>query len=986
MGFSYIDDIHAPVEQDKRLQDNSTAPSILPAMHAETPSPVPTDEGIDRRALRQIRQRFLQVNAERLARARSTLDTRQQALLDLLPMLFHSNHPMLPGYASRNAPCGLTDFNPGKADIARAQRLARSFTWQRDPHLRRQIHALYLMGSSGTIAQSDQSDLDIWVCHDSGLDEDARQLLRQKCDGISQWAAGLGLEAHFFLMEPERFRRGERDGVTSEDCGSSQHYLLLDEFYRTGLLLAGAPPIWWLIPPELESQHDQIAARLRDRRYIRQGETIDFGGLATIPAGEFLGAGAWQLYKAIDSPYKSVIKLLLTEVYASEYPQVELLGTRFKRAVYSGETEIDELDPYVLMYRKLERYLLARGESVRLELVRRCFYFKVGKAISRGPAGRSKSWRRLLLERLVAEWGWSQAQLAGLDARSQWRVGRVLEEQRELVRELIYSYRLLLDFGRRSQAAALLESRDMTVLGRKLYAAFERRAGKVEWVNPGIAPRLAEAELTFATIAGGRPGERVWAVYAAGPAELAGRQPLRRARDLIALLVWCHVNGLCQPDTRLHASGEGHQVGALELARVAGALRDGLPPYRTEASSDEARFLSPSRPQLLQFFVNIGIDPMAAARTRGVERLSSHTDSLGYSGLRENLVLGMDLVLLNSWGEVTTRSYRGPFALIQCLRDYLQQLPATHHPAPPRLEVHCFCPTRAHAIAARVRELLEDISTCYRGDAGSTTRYLLEMQREFYMVQFEGGAPTVQRAPTLPSLLEMLGRVQRSFSPIVLDRHCLQGTALAAIAAASRPERIQVFFQRQQESAEIHVVDELGSLCCFTTPFRDEHTLLAPLDQFIQSTLFRQRSERADFTGGTHDVLLAGQSQREIDYFELIAEGGRVRAERRRLQGSSSLFFNVQAIADQDAGSGLSFTIYCDQQEFAELTLGEALYDTVARHILAHRRHQERYPCYLTDIDLSRCIGDGGPIQTVHYLRYKQRLEKALNDALARIG
>src|SRR5690606_23505808 len=144
------------------------------------------------------------------------------------------------------------------------------------------------------------------------LSADEVLLLRQKCDDISRWAGTLGLEAHFFLMESEKFRLGEREGVSGEDCGSSQHYLLLDEFYRTGLLIAGRVPIWWLVPPAEERHYNYYAETLRNKRFIKPAETIDFGTVAHLPAGEFIGAGVWQLYKAIDSPYKSVIKLLLT--------------------------------------------------------------------------------------------------------------------------------------------------------------------------------------------------------------------------------------------------------------------------------------------------------------------------------------------------------------------------------------------------------------------------------------------------------------------------------------------------------------------------------------------------------------------------------------------------------------------------------------------------------------------------------------------------
>lgn len=949
------------------------------------------DEGIDRKALKLIKQRFLQVNAARLARAKSALEPRQQVFVDLLPLLFHVNHPLLPGYSSHQTPCGVSDYTPSRLDIERAQRLTRSFVYHREPHLKRRIHSLFLMGSCGTVAQSDSSDLDVWVCHQGELSPEEALLLRQKCDDISKWATTINLETHFFLMEGEKFRLGQREGITSEDCGSTQHYLLLDEFYRTSLLIAGRIPIWWLIPPDQEHHYNYYTENLRHKRFVRGVETIDFGSVAHIPAGEFIGAGVWQLYKAIDSPYKSVIKLLLTEVYASEYPNVEPLSYTFKRAIYNKRLDIDELDPYVLMYRKLEAYLLARDEPKRLELVRRCLYFKVGKAISKGPTQRTKSWQRELLEKLVKQWRWSQAQLLNLDARPQWKVGRVLIEQKELVRELTNSYRFLLEFARRTQASAIINSQDMTILGRKLYAAFERKAGKVEWVNPGIAPKLAEEYLTFCQLPGGRDEQLVWAVVAeqSNPRDIERAIPLRRANDLVALLAWCHINGLLDNYTRALIVEGDHGISEYELQNMVRALRARLPARRDqEDNNDEKheRYLNPNRPTIMQLFINTGIDPLANIRARGLERLTNQTDSLVYSGLRENLVMSVDQIIVNSWGEVSTRNYRGPFALLQCLRDYLQLLPPQQHPGLPTLDIRCFCPTRAAAIATRVEQLFQDIAACYySGTRPATTRYVLEMQREFYLLQWQDSQPSLQRAPNYTALLELLGRVQRSYSPIVLDRNCLPNTVLAAISQNSRAERIQLFYKRHGSSADIFVLDEMGSLCSFSTLFRDENSLLQPLHQFMQSTLFRQRSETLQFSGASAEGSLDGSEHNVIDYYEIISELAPAHVERRTPPAADrSNFLNVQAIADYDFSGNLIFNIYCDQQEFTELEFGGTLYDTVAEYILSRRSKRDHYPCYITDIDLSRCISDAGSTQTVHYLRYKQRLERALNEALER--
>ena len=142
---------------------------------------------------------------------------------------------------------------------------------------------------------------------------------------------------------------------------------------------------------------------------------IDFGGLPSIPANEFIGAGIWQLYKAIESPYKSVLKLLLLEVYASKENtdgdttsdnviDTEPLALSFKRAIYAQDPDADALDPYVMVYRRIEHYLQKHNQEQRLDLVRRCFYFKVNKPLSRTSRQPNKSWQRKLLEELVNSW------------------------------------------------------------------------------------------------------------------------------------------------------------------------------------------------------------------------------------------------------------------------------------------------------------------------------------------------------------------------------------------------------------------------------------------------------------------------------------------------------------------------------------------------------------------------------------------------------
>ena len=415
---------------------------MIPRAHLSAPA---LNEGTGRQVLQQLRGRFLSVNQGRLARAMEGLAPRQQALLNLLALLFHINHPLLPGYVSACTPAGVSGYEPDTTTLAAARHLIRDFSCSMGNSCPLQpIHGLFLMGSLGTLAQTDQSDMDVWICLAPDLSDAAVSALRKKCRRLEAWATSQGCEAHFFLIDAQ---------LRNDEGDEPRQRLLLDEFYRTAIWLAGRTPLWWWVPVHEEARYAEFAGGLLDVRAVGRNETIDLGHLAQIAPGEFLGAGLWQLFKGIESPYKSLLKLLLIEVYASEHPQVNCLSLDFKQSVYANQLDLDELDPYVVVYRRIERYLKGRAELQRLELVRRSLYLKVGHKLSNGDTG--MQWQRRLLKRLTREWGWDEQHLAMLDNRSQWQAQQISHERRALARELSVSYRSLRQFACDEQTPAL---------------------------------------------------------------------------------------------------------------------------------------------------------------------------------------------------------------------------------------------------------------------------------------------------------------------------------------------------------------------------------------------------------------------------------------------------------------------------------------------------------------------------------------------------
>ncbi len=937
------------------------------------------DEGIDRKVLATLRARFLTLNQGRIDRAMQGLSTRQQQVLTLLPLFFHVNHPLLPGYVSGNTPAGLSHYEPDADVLAEAQRLTRSFSYKtRLGNPPRPLHGLFLMGSLGTLAQAEQSDMDFWVCHDTQLGADEIAELRKKCQLLEAWAATQGAEAHFFLIDPPRFVRGERDSeLSSEDCGTSQHYLLLDEFYRTAIWLAGRTPLWWLVPVYEEANYAQYTETLLGKRFIRADDVLDLGNLAQIPAGEYIGAGLWQLFKGIDSPYKSVLKLLLTEVYASEHPNVQCLSLRFKQAVFANQLDLDELDPYMVVYRRIEEYLLARGDVDRLELIRRALYLKVNKKLSSSARNRPASWQRQLMERLATEWNWDRRQLALLDSRSQWKVRQVISERRALVSELNHGYRFLTQFARNQQAVNLINKRDLSILGRRLYAAFERKAGKIEFINPGIAPDLAEDTLTLVQSPNRKePGQTLWGLYNGnlGTYEWEHFAPFKRSRHLLDLLAWCHRNGVIDSSTRLALHPGESDLTEFELFNLIASLQQSIP-LPLPSVADE-QLLRPSVPVEILFLVNVGVDPLKHHRDLNILMTTERTDSLSYAGVRENLVLTLDQVTLNSWQEVSVNRFDGPTALLDCVRDYLNGLPPG---TPPQVKVRCFCHNRAQAIAQRVETLLAAAQQLLVSKLNY--RYLIQIQKQYHVLELVPGKVRHVALPTVAGLVQYLGEDLASYSPLHLDGHTLADHDLGLLLPHGQPGCIQLFYRQQDSWADVYVLDELNALWHQRLPFHDEASLLTPMQRFLEAVVYRRNALLPI------DNKMQGHAG-DIVYYKLLPNGsGRARSVEPRPGPSSTAdqrFFEVQAIVERSLPGQAHVTLYCNQREFSEVEHGGQLFTAVARQILQQRAQNTVYRCYITDLDLSGLLGDV-PGATHLYLRYKADLERSLNNALSQV-
>ncbi|MCU7941038.1 MAG: hypothetical protein KZQ74_16920 [gamma proteobacterium symbiont of Bathyaustriella thionipta] len=129
-------------------------------------------------------------------------------------------------------------------------------------------------------------------------------------------------------------------------------------------------------------------------------------------------------------------------------------------------------------------------------------------------------------------------------------------------------------------------------------------------------------------------------------------------------------------------------------------------------------------------------------------------------------------------------------------------------------------------------------------------------------------------------------------------------------------------------------------------------------------------------------------SELQLEVFEIIkqAPGKLVLDEQfSKLQSMPVQFFRIQVIADLNKDGSRRYIIYANEKEFNSFEYGRDIYKKVAEEVIKTRYNKQRYPIYITDIDLSpelkEAEGSHG-IQATQLLKFKQEIERRLSQAI----
>lgn len=591
-------------------------------------------------------------------------------VLNLVPLLLHYNHPMLPGYRDDGVPCGIDLFTPDEGQIEYLK--SRGIDYRECAPKETSIYALYCMGSTSSIAQGQSSDLDIWVCISKDMGFHDVNLLSEKCRFVSAFAKAKGVEINLFVTAENRFISGEHGQMDTEDCGSAQNMFLLDEFYRSSVKLCGRNIAWYMISVEEEQENYQkYLNSFYESDFIKRRHWFDLGSVAKCSPVEYFGSGLWLVYKGIDHPFKAVLKILLMEAYSSEYPRTKLLSLDIKKAIYSNGLFSLSKDAYYQMYRKVEAYLKKIDDVQRLSMARACFYLKVKESIDNIPPGTIRNLRARFLHRMTKKWGLDDTAADELNNARNWKIGQAAKVHNQLLSSLLASYQALLRFCVEYGIEYAITSDDAGVLSRKIYAAIDRYPGKILLTSKEHT--FVEDTLSFIKPSKGSVCRNGIHCYTSSLTDISilSQRAIYVAKNVAEMVCWATLNGVMSPTTKVELKGTGSAITPVKIANLSDSISSFFGGCRQKVT--EADLQKPRSVIKTMLIVNFERDI-----TRDL--LISQSDleignSLSCGRQRMCLIGSIDVITLNSWGEINCHNFQdGEEGMVDVLASLVRNL------------------------------------------------------------------------------------------------------------------------------------------------------------------------------------------------------------------------------------------------------------------------------------------------------------------------
>ncbi|PKK91970.1 MAG: hypothetical protein CVV64_00660 [Candidatus Wallbacteria bacterium HGW-Wallbacteria-1] len=950
---------------------------------------------IRRRMARNYRA-FAEYNRIRIDKTFQTIGREGQKCLSIIPLLLHLNERILPGFLDdERTPHGIANFEWDKSAVDNLKDLFPTANIQRRSLARHAIDCLAIMGSCGSIAMTQDSDFDFWLCFEKAkLNTDEITLLQKKATLIEKWADEKGLEVHFFLMDVDQIYSNRFGEADAESSGSAQAHLLKEEFYRTFIMMAGKYPFWCLVPFDSDDKiYEMYRMALPGSQEIDEHGFVDLGNICSIPPDEYYGATLWQIVKGYKNPFKSLLKIGVLQVYFEESSGL-LLCNEIKKEIQRRALPPYMIDPYVGMFRRLISYNTSKGDNDKDRLLKICFYLKTGFSVKSIEEAAKRigdlntrinrnefsvlDANELIFLKQFMDWGWNSIIIKDMNSFNTWPFEKVVDLGERMNGFALEIYRSLTGKLASTGIQHCITPVDITVLGRKIQSLYRELPHKIQTIYH-VKEHHIEKIITF-YCDDESPQEKRWHLFktAVSKSNFLTKGPfvLKTSPTIQDLMFWVIHNDLYRPTATSVSVKTDHP--ALNASSVKACLDELFHFFHQISVSKIDNALLLAKPQIERLYfmcIPLSLDPEAKPRKFHLSCFSR-----------------------NTWGEEFVRTANCEQPLVKTL-EFLREQPLVES-ARKGFKTGCFVPHRGlmktkaddplgmdslypNLIASMLKKLGGKILSFISREPFPVRQYLTSLPGKFIVLHNDGNI-CEQHFDTPFNLCVGLSRPSKAGNRTYVDEGNTDLTPLRTAYSLWAPGYITVAVFRRPTYHDLFIIDESGNLVFQpVNPMKFSKNIKA-INTFLESSieLIREESPEGNFGEESTENIIKYWDITEED-LDRLKRNSDTMGEMARNHSREFVEISIEKIRT----GGYFFQL--GEDDIFSTRMHESPMEALAtrlRDILARRGENE---FFLTKVFLEegyRTKFCGQIPATSHYLLYRNVMTQHLQRLLAKLA
>lgn len=647
------------------------------------------------------RQAFLRYNQFKVSKTLQTLSEIDRQVFIAVPRLLHVNQPGLPGYISDDVPCGIYNYTLDHESQKSLEKLFPDTIIRKNSGTLPVIQTILLMGSVGSIAQTKKSDLDYTLLVNKvSFTKESMELFLQKLRLLEKWTWDTyHLETHFFVNDISDVKRNNFGESDSESTGTAMAKLLKEEMFRTMIIVAGRIPFWWIVPVETDDDYyDNLFQMIRSRQtLLDREEFVDIGNVDDISPGEFFGGSIWALIKSFSSPFKTLMKMGVLEEYMFNDSKSNLLCHEIKKKVFSGEIPHIQIDPYLNMLERVEKFFLENKADNEVDALRTAFYLKVGTKITGDEmeAGGSSNQKKNTLIKMFDSWKWAPFKVENLNSYGDWQMNQKVALGTRINKILMNSYKNISDKNKSlNTGESLITEKDTHLLGRKLFSYYNKANYKVENFFALVDGGTGEKELTFYYNQESAKDKGSWFLIRGKVlATLDQIDPeliIKKASTLEFLVAFTAFNKLQGKGTHILLRGDVLGLKDHDLINFLEQSGRFLSQIKIASISNDD-LLADARVRQLFLHVDFGNPFPREILLADIRECKNNQEYSEFINKRLERLKSVTYIYMNTWGELFCKTFAGLNSMARCLTELSPKIDLKRVEQPNFLKV--FMPT-----------------------------------------------------------------------------------------------------------------------------------------------------------------------------------------------------------------------------------------------------------------------------------------------------